>query len=115
VSIYLNSRPATFHVDGHHVEAARPVVQAMPGQIVYGHLGQPLLLPRRQGLGGGAKLLADTGLHLDEHGHALVRGDDVNFSKPGSVAAIKNCVPQSLEFGAREIFTVFSKDLSGIV
>ena len=115
MSIYLNSRPATVQVDGHHVKAARPVVQAMPGQIVYGHLGQPPLFPRRDGIGAGAELLADAGLHLDEHRHVVLGRDDVNFSKPGSVPAIKNCVPQSLEFGAREIFPMFSKDLAGIV
>ena len=31
MSIYLNPRPATFHVDSDHIESAGPVVQAMPG------------------------------------------------------------------------------------
>jgi hypothetical protein len=44
-----------------------------------------------------------------------MRADDVNFSNAGSVATIKNCVPESLELGTREIFTVFSKDLAGIL
>ena len=103
------------HVDGDHVEAARPIVQAMPGQIVYGHLRQAPLLPRGDGLFATAELLADAGLHFHEHRHAVDRRDDVNFSKPGAVASIKNCVPEALELGAREIFAVFSEDLAGIV
>ncbi len=62
-----------------------------------------------------AELLADPRLHFDEHRHAVNRRDDVNFSKARAVAAIKNCVPEALQFGAREIFTVFSEDLPGIV
>jgi len=115
VSIYLNARSPPLDVDGDHVEAARPIVQAMPGQIVYGHLRQSSLLPCGDRLLAAAELLADARLHFDEHRHALMRGDDVNFSKASSVAAIKNCVPQACELGAREIFTVFSEDLTGIV
>jgi len=115
MSIYLNARPGIVHVDGDHVEAARPIVQAVPGQIVYGHLRQASLLPRRDGLFAAAELLADARLHFDEHRHALMRGDDVNFSKPGSVAAIENCVPEAFELAAREIFAVFSEDLPGII
>jgi len=115
VSIYLNARPAPFDVDGDHVEAARPIVQAMPGQIVYGHLRQSSLLPRGDRLFAAAELLAEARLDFDEHRRALMRGDDVNFSNASSVATIKNCVPESLELGAREIFPVFSKDLAGIV
>jgi hypothetical protein len=115
VSIYLNARPAPFDFDGDHVKAARPIVQAMPGQIVYGHLRQSSLLPRSDRLFATTELLAQARLHFNEHRRPLMGGDDVNFSKAGSVATIKNCVPESLELGAREIFTVFSKDLAGIV
>ena len=115
MSIYLNARPAPFDVDGDHVEAARPIMQAMPGQIVYGHLRQSSLLPCGDGVHAAAKLLADASLHFDEHRHAFLRRDDVNFSNASSVATIKNCVPEALELGAREIFAVFSKDLTGIV
>jgi hypothetical protein len=115
VSIYLNSWPVLLDVDGDHVEAARPIVQAMPGQIVYGHLGQASLLPCRDGLFAATEVLADARLDFHEHRHALLRRDDVNFSKAGSVATIKNCVPEAFELGAREIFTVFSKDLPRIV
>ena len=115
MSIYLNTRPAPFDLDGDHVEAARPIVQAMPGQIVYGHLRQSSLLPRGDRLFAAAEPLADARLHFDEHRHALLGRDDVNFSNASSVATIKNCVPESLELGTREIFTVFSKDLAGIL
>jgi hypothetical protein len=115
VSIYLNTRPAPFDLDGDHVEAARPIVQAMPGQIVYGHLRQSSLLPRRDRLFTAAELLSETRLHFHEHRRPLMGRDDVNFSNASSVATIKNCVPESLELGACEIFTVFSKDLAGIV
>jgi len=115
VSIYLNSRPAIVHVDGDPVEAAWPIVQAMPGQIVYGHLCQAPLLPRRERFLAAAELLADPRLHFDEYRHAINGRDDVNFSKACAVASIKNCVPEALELGAREIFPVFSEDLPGIV
>ena len=115
MSIYLNARPAPFDVDGDHVEAARPVVQAMPGQIVYGHLRQSSLLPHGDRLLTTAELLAQARLHFDKHRRTLMRADDVNFSNAGSVATIKNCVPESLELGTREIFTMFSKDLAGIL
>ena len=115
VSIYLNARPAIVHVDGDHVEPARAVVQPVPGQIVYGHLREAALFPCRDRLGAAAELFADSGLDLHEHRRAGVAGDDVNFSKLRAVAAIKNCVPQPLELGAREIFPQFSEDLPGIV
>ena len=115
MSIYLNARSPPLDVDGDHVEAAWPIVQAMPGQIVYGHLRQAALLPCGDRLFAAAELLADARLHFDEHRRALMRGDDVNFSNASSVATIKNCVPESLELGAREIFTMFSEDLTGIV
>ena len=115
MSIYLNARPVTVHVDGDHIEAARPIVQAMPGQIVYGHLGQTPLLPCGDRLFAATELFTDARLHFHEHRHAIDPRDDVNFSKARAVASIKNCVPEALELGAREIFTVFSKDLPGIV
>jgi hypothetical protein len=115
VSIYLNARPATVHVDGNHIKATRPIVQAMPGQIVYSHLGQAPLLPCGDRLFAATELLSDARLHLHEHRHAVDRRDGVNFSKACAVASIKNCVPEVLELGAREIFTVFSEDLPGIV
>ena len=109
VSIYLNARLATVHLDRHHVEPARAVVQAVPGQVVYGHLRDASLLPRRERLGASAKLFPDAGLHLDEHRHLVYGRDDVNFSKFCAVATIKNCVPQALELSAREIFPSFPR------
>jgi hypothetical protein len=115
VSIYLDPRSASVHVDGDHVEAAGPVMQAVPGQIVYGHLSEATLFPRRQRLGSAAELLANPRLDLDEHRRAALRCDNVDFAEFGSVATIKNCVPKALKFSAREIFAVFSEDLPGIV
>ena len=62
MSIYLNPRLPVFDVDGDHVEPARPVVQAMPGEIVYGHLGQAPLLRAGQCVGATAEVIALLGL-----------------------------------------------------
>ena len=108
MSIYLNARPAIVHVDGDDVEPARAIVQPVPGQIVYGHLREAALFPCGDRLRTPAELFTDTGLDLHEHRRTGVAGDDVNFSKLRAIAAIKNCVPQPLELGAREVFPQFS-------
>jgi hypothetical protein len=90
VSIYLNARPSSVHLDRDHVEAARLIVQTVPGQIVYGHLRDAPLLPRGERVGAAAELFPDARLDLDEHRRPGLAGNDVNFSKLRPVAAIKN-------------------------
>ena len=90
-------------------------MQAMSSEIVNRHLCNAVLLQPGDCRSAAAEFAAGSRLHFDEHGHLAVASDDVNFSKASSVAAIKNCVPQACELGAREIFTVFSEDLTGIV
>jgi len=46
-------------------------------------------------------------LDLDEHEHAIVARNDVNFSVARAEAASENCVPATTQFRAREIFAGF--------
>ena len=109
VSIHLNARGFTGEIDHHDIEAARTIVQAMPGEVVNRHLCNAVLLQSSDCGGAAAELAAGSRLHFDEHRHLAIASDDVNFSKASSVATRKNCVPAARQFRAREIFSKFSE------
>jgi hypothetical protein len=93
------------------IEAAPAIETAGPSQVVEGHRANAAPLSERHGFRGIAVPFRRSRFDLDEHDHAVVVGDDVNFSKPGAVASGKNDVPTALELATREIFARFSEAL----
>src|SRR5436190_2729594 len=99
-------------IDGHYVEPARAVRDAVPGQVFHRHGGDLPLLSIGDALGREAELRRGAGPHLDEHDHAAVFADDVDFAMLRAVAAIKNCVPAGEELRNREILACFTELLA---
>ena len=108
-------RPAIVEMNRDDVEAARAISEMMARHVLRREPRDAPLLRSGDRLRRVSELAAVPRLHFHEHRRLAIASDDVNFSKASSVAAIKNCVPQACELGAREIFTVFSEDLTGIV
>jgi hypothetical protein len=100
--------------DRNNIESAGLICKAAPRQKVYRHLANPVLLPASHRLGTITERRGRPRLDLHEHNHALMAGDDVNFSIAGAVAAIKKFVPAATKLGAREIFAEFSQGLAAI-
>src|SRR5260221_1787360 len=91
-------------VDGHHVEAARAIREAVARQVVDSHRRHLALLLIGHALGGAAEFRGRPRADLDEHDRAVVFGNDVDFAMPRAGAAIKNCVPAGGQLADREIF-----------
>ncbi len=99
-------------VDRDDVEAAADVQASSPRQIVQRHRRNAPLLPLRQSFNSSAVAIGPARLHLHKDNDVVVSADDVNFSKPGSITARKNCVPAPLEFTACSIFSQQSELLT---
>lgn len=99
-------------VDRDDIESTRPIEPAGRRQIVERHRGDAPAFPQRNLVHGRAAARGPARLDLDEDDRPGVAGDDVDFSKPCAKTARKNCVPAAHQFGAGEVFALFSEDLT---
>ena len=106
---YFDRRLPFVEVNRDDVKTARTAGQPMADHVLERHARHAKALPAVDRFRPGAEREILTRLDLHEHQCRAVVRDDVNFSTAETDATIKNCVPETLEFAARKIFTGFSK------
>jgi hypothetical protein len=106
----LSRSPGT--INRHDVESASLVGPPHPREIVERHGGYATPFPERHRLGRLTTSSRPPRFHFDKHHRLAVARDDVNFSKAGAISTRKNCVPEALEFRARNVFAAFTEGLA---
>src|SRR5688572_21499432 len=99
-------------VHGDDVEAARRVVEAMRGDVLFGHRGQASLFLLRHGLDWIAESAIGLGLHFDKYYRAAVVGDDIDLAEPRAITPFQNGVSALFELLAGHRFSALAEPLS---
>jgi len=111
----LDLRSRLVHsLEQHDIESARPVGQMVPSQVLGRQADQFVLLLPVYGMNRSAEIFGPPGLHLDEHQHRSVFGNEIQFAQRGAEVLSDDPIAFPAQVALGRCLSFLPKEASGV-